>query len=76
VGRGARRQADRREGDGRRGGSRHHPPISWDDWFAKFDESGLALLFQEETAGGERSNFNKLVKRETVEGQGAKKRAA
>jgi hypothetical protein len=42
-------------------------PISWEDWFKKFDESDLALLVQEETASGERSNFNKLVKRETAE---------
>ncbi len=41
--------------------------ISWDDWFDKFDESGLALLVQERTARGETSNFNKLVNRETVE---------
>ena len=41
--------------------------IDWDDWFAKFDERKLALLYQEETAGGERSNFNKLVSRETAD---------
>ena len=38
--------------------------ISWEQFFEKFDESGLALVYQEETADGERSNFNKLVKRE------------
>ncbi len=42
-------------------------PISWDEWFEKFDEADLALLDQEETAGGQKSNFNKLVKRSTVE---------
>jgi hypothetical protein len=41
-------------------------PISWDDWFQKFDDSGLAVMVQDETASGERSNFNKLVKRETA----------
>lgn len=41
--------------------------ISWDEWFEKFDERELALLYQEETAAGERSNFNKLVSRETAE---------
>jgi hypothetical protein len=49
-------------------------PISWDDWFRKFDESGLALLVQDKTAKGQRSNFNKLVSRETVgisEGSGS-----
>jgi hypothetical protein len=40
--------------------------ISWDEWFGKFDESGLALLAQDETARGQRSNFNKLVSRETA----------
>jgi hypothetical protein len=51
-------------------------PISWDDWFAKFDENDLALIYQEETAEGERSNFNKIVKRETVEEREGKQRAA
>ncbi len=41
--------------------------ISWDEWFEKFDERKLALLFQEETAGGEKSNFNKIVSRETAD---------
>jgi hypothetical protein len=42
-------------------------PISWDEWFDKFDENDLALIYQETTADGQRSNFNKIVKRETVE---------
>jgi hypothetical protein len=41
--------------------------ISWDEFFEKFDESNLALLYQEETASGQRSNFNKLVGREIAE---------
>jgi hypothetical protein len=41
--------------------------ISWDDWFDKFDESGLALLVQDETARGQQSNFSKLVRRDTAE---------
>ena len=40
--------------------------ISWDDWFRSFDENKLALIVQERTAGGQQSNFNKLVSRETV----------
>jgi len=44
-------------------------PISWDEWFRAFDENGLALLYQEQTARGERSNFNKLVSRETAAAQ-------
>jgi hypothetical protein len=39
--------------------------ITWEEWFEKFDERGLALVYQEETASGERSNFNKLVSRES-----------
>jgi hypothetical protein len=35
--------------------------ISWEDFFEKFDERGLELLYQETTADGERSNFNKLI---------------
>ena len=42
-------------------------PISWDDFFEKFDEQGLALLYQESTAKGQKSNFNKIVARETAE---------
>lgn len=41
--------------------------ISWDEWFEDFDRRKLALIVQDETAGGQRSNFNKLVSRETVE---------
>ena len=39
-------------------------PISWDNFFEKFDERDLALVYQEKTAGGQKSNFNKLVSRE------------
>ena len=38
-------------------------PISWDEWFEKFDEQNLALLYQEKTKAGQKSNFNKLVSR-------------
>ena len=41
--------------------------ISWEEWFKKFDEANLALVYEEETADGQRSNFNKLVGRETAE---------
>lgn len=41
--------------------------ISWEEFFEKFDASKLAFLYQEETAGGERSNFNKIIGRETAE---------
>lgn len=35
--------------------------ISWEDFFQKFDESDLELIYQEKTADGEVSNFNKLI---------------
>ncbi len=41
-------------------------PIGWDEWFEKFDEGNLALLYEEETSGGERSNFNKIVSAQTA----------
>jgi hypothetical protein len=41
--------------------------ISWKDWFKKFEAGKLALLFQEHIAGGEKSNFHKLVERESVD---------
>ncbi|HKR83036.1 MAG TPA: hypothetical protein VJS37_02610 [Terriglobales bacterium] len=44
--------------------------ISWNDWFQKFDESNLALLVQEQTARGQKSNFNKLVSRGPAEQRG------
>lgn len=42
-------------------------PISWDEFFDKFEESNLAFVYQEVTARGQRSNFNKLVARESVD---------
>jgi hypothetical protein len=41
--------------------------ISWDEFFEKFDEKGLAFLYQDKTAGGEESRFFKLVSRETAD---------
>lgn len=35
--------------------------ISWEDFFEKFDSNDLELIYQEKTADGEESNFNKLV---------------
>jgi hypothetical protein len=48
--------------------------IEWDQWFEKFDDNNLALLVQEQTAGGEGSNFNKLVKRATADKKSSAKR--
>ena len=41
-------------------------PISWEEFFEKFDREGLAFVYQETTASGQKSNFNEIVKRETV----------
>ena len=50
--------------------------ISWDEFFDKFDERGLSLLVQDSTARGQKSNFNKLVSRETAaEASGGRRRA-
>jgi ferritin-like metal-binding protein YciE len=50
-------------------------PISWDEWFDKFDKNNLALVAQDLTAKGEKSNFNKIVGRETVEARERRSRA-
>ncbi len=41
-------------------------PITWDQFFDKFDERKLALVYEEETASGQKSNFNKLISAETA----------
>jgi hypothetical protein len=40
--------------------------ISWDEWFQKFDDNNLALVYQEKTTGGKPSRFNKIVSRDSV----------
>lgn len=49
-------------------GSRSLEQIGWEDFFRKFDENRLALVYEENTSRGQKSNFNKLVKRNSVEG--------
>jgi hypothetical protein len=49
-------------------GSESLQEISWDEFFEAFDENGLALLYQEKTKGGQKSNFNKLVSRDQSRG--------
>lgn len=39
--------------------------IDWDEWFEKFDSSGLEFHYQDKTADGQQSNFNKLTYPET-----------
>jgi hypothetical protein len=41
--------------------------IGWEEWFRKFDDNRLVLLYQETTSDGQKSNFNKLVKSSTAE---------
>ncbi|WP_458309406.1 hypothetical protein [Bradyrhizobium sp. 195] len=36
--------------------------ISWDDFFEKFDDAGIAFLHQDRTKDGELSRFHKFVK--------------
>jgi hypothetical protein len=54
--------------------------ISWDEFFEKFEERKLALLVQDKTARGQKSNFNKLVSQEAAAesgtGRGSKRRPA
>ena len=50
--------------------------ISWDEFFEKFDASGLALVYQEKTAGGQKSNFNKLVHPENAKPKAKKSATA
>lgn len=47
-------------------GARRLEEISWKEWFNTFDRNNLALVYQNTTASGRPSNFNKLVERGTV----------
>ena len=38
-------------------------PCSWDEFFDAFEETDLAMVYQEETASGDESRFAKLVHR-------------
>ncbi len=42
-------------------------PISWDDFFDKFDEKNLVFVYQDKTAAGKPSRFCKLVSRESAQ---------
>jgi hypothetical protein len=37
--------------------------IGWDEFFRKFDEAGLAFLYQDRTKDGKLSRFHKFVRR-------------
>jgi len=40
--------------------------IEWDEFFETFDQHGLTFLYQEKTASGRISRFNKFVSEETA----------
>jgi hypothetical protein len=50
--------------------------ISWDEFFEEFDRKKLALLVEDRTANGQRSNFNKLISRATIDNFLAARRPA
>jgi hypothetical protein len=50
-------------------------PITWDQFFEKFDERKLALVYEDETASGQKSNFNKIISAETA-AEATRKRSA
>jgi hypothetical protein len=56
-------------------GAKSLEPISWDEFFERFEETNLAFLYQDKTGSGRPSRFNKLVGRETVETGRARKKA-
>jgi hypothetical protein len=37
--------------------------ITWEEFFEKFDEKRLAFVYQDQTASGTQSRFNKFVSR-------------
>ncbi len=49
----------------------HLEEISWQDFFATFEERDLAFLYQEETADGHESRFSRFVERSSVEARPA-----
>lgn len=43
--------------------------VSWDEFFDTFDENNLAFLYQDTTASGRKSRFNKFVSRDKIDTQ-------
>src|ERR1051326_1618318 len=41
--------------------------ITWEEFFEKFDEADLALVYQEKTASGKKTNYNRRMGRERGE---------
>ena len=50
--------------------------IAWDEWFRKFDEANFAFTYEETTARGQRSDFNRLVGREAAKARKVGQRAS
>jgi hypothetical protein len=50
--------------------------ISWEEFFERFDREKLALIYQDNTARGQKSNFNKIISGESVTACAAGKRSA
>lgn len=42
--------------------------ISWDEFFTKFDQNNLQLLYQDHSNGDAKSNFNKIIRAEHGKG--------
>ncbi len=38
-------------------------PISWEDWFDKFEERELSLVVENQSPKGDKTRFNKLISR-------------
>jgi len=36
-------------------------PLSWDEFFQKFDSAHLSFLYQDETGDGKKSRFHKFI---------------
>lgn len=49
-------------------------PISWEEFFQKFDEKKLSFLYQEQTRDGKISRFFKFVSQETASKAQAEKK--
>ena len=47
------------------GGGSELEPIEWDDFFRKFEEKGLAMVYQETLKDGQTSRFSKLIYRDS-----------
>jgi len=45
--------------------------ITWDEFFAAFDENKLAFLYQENLESGETSRFSKLIDRNSKQAKAA-----